>query len=155
MEKEQNGTSIKVFFTADTHFTHPSTLYFHPERRKAAGITLEELQEDKMKAMLSERLSDEKVADWFSPRWRVFNECSIISYDEKTGKVTGRRPDRVITDGETTTVIDFKFGSQRQEYLDQMRQYMDLLDGMGMKNVSGYIWFVYTNKIIKVGKDNQ
>lgn len=115
----------------------------------------EDITIDKMKAMLSERLSDEKVADWFSPRWRVFNECSIISYDEKTRKVTERRPDRVITDGETTTVIDFKFGSQRQEYLDQMRQYMGLLDGMGMKNVSGYLWFVYTNKIIKVEKNNQ
>lgn len=64
MEKEQNGTSIKVFFTADTHFTHPSTLYFHPERRKAAGITLEELQEDKMKAMY-------KFDEWLIERWNA------------------------------------------------------------------------------------
>ena len=74
------------------------------------GILYDEnITVDKMKAMLSDRLSDEKVADWFSPRWQAFNECSIISYDEKTGKVMERRPDRVITDGKTTTVIDFKF----------------------------------------------
>lgn len=104
---------------------------------------------DKIRAMLSERLSDKKVADWFSPRWQTFNECSIISYEEETGKVVERRPDRVITDGEKTIVIDFKFGNPRPEYITQIRQYVDLLNGIGMKNVTGYLWFVYTNKIIK------
>ena len=59
---EQNGTKIKVFFTADTHFTHPSTLYFHPERRIAADISLEELQADKMKAIY-------KFDEWLINRW--------------------------------------------------------------------------------------
>ena len=34
----------KVYFCSDLHFSHPSQLYFHPERRDAAGISLEELQ---------------------------------------------------------------------------------------------------------------
>ena len=49
--KEQKGTRINVWFISDTHFSHPSILYFHPERREAAGITLEELQADKHAAV--------------------------------------------------------------------------------------------------------
>ena len=45
------GTQYKAWFTSDLHFSHPSTLYFHPKRREVAGITLEELQEDKVKAI--------------------------------------------------------------------------------------------------------
>ena len=41
----------KVFFTSDFHFGHASILYFHPKRRDAMGITLEELQTDKNAAV--------------------------------------------------------------------------------------------------------
>ena len=48
---------------------------------------------EKMSDLLNKRLSDKKIADWFDRRWCVFNECSILSYDNATGKVCERRPD--------------------------------------------------------------
>ena len=36
----------KIWFVSDTHFGHVSILYFHPLRREACGVTLEELQEE-------------------------------------------------------------------------------------------------------------
>ena len=60
--KEQKGTRINVWFVSDTHFSHPSILYFHPERREAAGITLEELQADKHAAV-------EKHDEWLIDLW--------------------------------------------------------------------------------------
>lgn len=105
---------------------------------------------EKMGSMLSKILSDKRVADWFDPRWQVFNECNILSLDSETGKTITKRPDRVIFDGTEMKVIDFKFGKFRTEYESQVRQYVDLLTRMGYRNIKAYLWFVYTNEIKEV-----
>lgn len=107
----------------------------------------------RMRDTLTKRLSDRRVADWFSPRWTLFNECSILFIDPNTSNMAERRPDRVITDGTEMKVIDFKFGRPRSEYHDQVRQYMNLLKSMGYTNVSGYLWFVYSNEIVEVNNN--
>ena len=55
-----------------------------------------------------------------------------------------------MTDGKETHVVDFKFGHSKPEYLDQVREYMQLLRSMGMPNVKGWLWFVYNNKVEEV-----
>ena len=55
-----------------------------------------------------------------------------------------------MTDGKETHVVDFKFGRPHNEHHDQVRQYMQLLQRMGLPNVKGWIWYVYTNKIVEV-----
>lgn len=109
-----------------------------------------EITVEKMRDILSKRLSDKRVAEWFSPRWQVFNECSIIYVDPDTGKVMERRPDRVIYNEDEMIVIDFKFGKPQDKYHDQIKQYVDLLETMGYKNIKSYLWFVYSNKIEEV-----
>ena len=104
---------------------------------------------DRLTTMLRRRLEDPRVADWYSPRWRLFNECTILTTDAD-GQVVERRPDRVMTDGKQWIVVDFKFGRPRDEYNDQIRQYMQLLADMGHQHITGYLWFVYSNKIIEV-----
>ena len=59
---EQKGTKIKIWFCSDLHLGHKSVLYFHPERREAAGITMEELQEDKNAAI-------KKHDEWLIDKW--------------------------------------------------------------------------------------
>ena len=98
--------------------------------------------------MLQKRLKDSRVADWFSNRWTLFNECSILSLED--GQVCQHRPDRVMTDGHQWIVVDFKFGSPKPEYHDQVRQYMNLLADMGHQNIRGYLWYVYSNSIEEV-----
>lgn len=109
----------------------------------------EDVSAESLRNMLQKRLSDKRVADWFSPRWTLFNECSIISINEE-GELQERRPDRVMTDGQQMVVVDFKFGRPRDEYHMQVREYMELLRQMGYRQVSGYLWFVYSNKIEEV-----
>ena len=99
--------------------------------------------------MLRKRLSHPKVADWFSSRWTLFNECTILFADH-TGQVVERRPDRVMTDGNEWIVVDFKFGTPQPEYHDQVREYMQLLSTMGHQNVTGYLWYIYSNQIEEV-----
>lgn len=98
--------------------------------------------------LLRKRLQSPQARDWFSPRWTVFNECSILSVNPDTDRVEKRRPDRVITNGEETLVIDFKFARQSEDHKRQVRQYMSLLSGMGMPGVKGFLWYVYPNIIL-------
>lgn len=109
-----------------------------------------DITSEKIRSMLSKRLSDKRVADWFDARWQIFNECSILSYDAVTGKTTVKRPDRVIYNGTEMKVIDFKFGNYKEEYDTQVREYMDLLAAMGYSNIKAYLWFVYANEIREV-----
>lgn len=52
----------KIWFVSDTHFGHVSILYFHPLRREACGVTLEELQSDKNSAIA-------KHDQWLINKW--------------------------------------------------------------------------------------
>lgn len=108
-------------------------------------VTPEKLQE-----LMNSRLKHPKVSDWFSDRWQLFNECSILHVDALTQEVVTHRPDRVMTDGNEMIVVDFKFGAPKSQYHDQMKQYIALLNDMGYQNITGYLWFVYTNKIEEV-----
>ena len=115
------------------------------------GIIYDEnLTVEKMRNFLAERFNDKRVSDWFSPRWHTFNECSILEYDETSGKVAERRPDRVITDGAQTIVIDFKFGKPQKAHVTQVAEYATLLRRMGHADVKGYVWYVMENKISEV-----
>lgn len=105
---------------------------------------------ESLRKMLHKRLENKQVADWFSGRWQLFNECTILDYDEVTDTVKEHRPDRVMKDGDKVVIVDFKFGAYRPEYTDQVRRYISLTKGMGYEDVKGYLWFVYTNNIEEV-----
>jgi len=111
----------------------------------------DEITREKLAAMLRKRLEQSRVAQWFDARWRVFNECTILRLDSE-GRTVERRPDRVITDGNETHVVDFKFGKQQPEHQEQVSEYVRLLRQMGMPGVRGWLWYVYTNRIVECGE---
>lgn len=104
---------------------------------------------DNLKKLLTNRLSDKRIAYWFDSHWRVFSECGILQVSDN-GEFIERRPDRVVIDGNETIVIDFKFGKQRDEHIQQVREYMDLLNDMGYNSVKGRVWYVFSNKIVEL-----
>ena len=108
------------------------------------------LTRERIDKLIRERITHPKVAEWYSDKWTLFNECTILDIDKQSGKVYERRPDRVMTDGNEMIVVDFKFGHQKEEYHQQVKEYMDLLSSMGYNNIKGFLWYVYTNKIVEV-----
>ena len=135
----------EIFSTIQTEKDIPEAL----QRLQFEGILYdEEMTAERITSMLRKRLSDPRVASWFSPRWTLFNECTILSVED--GEVHEHRPDRVMTDGNEWIVVDFKFGHPDPEYHTQVRRYMDLLLSMGHQNIKGYLWYVYSNKIEEV-----
>ena len=103
------------------------------------GITKESLI-----AEIQKRFDNEQVKGWFSDKWTLYNECTIIDKNKEV------RPDRVMTDGKETIVVDFKFGKPDGEHKGQVEKYMEALNDMGMPDVKGYLWYVSLNKIEKV-----
>ena len=92
------------------------------------------------------------VNGWFKSQWKLFNECSIISLDDNH-LPSVHRPDRVMIspDGRRIVVVDFKFGTMHPEYETQVRGYINLLSQMSPNaQVEGYLWFVYTGKVLRV-----
>ena len=114
----------------------------------ADGLIGSNKDAEKLKQQICSHIDSTPGAkEWFSGKYALFNEASIIFRDG--GVLQTRRPDRVmITPDGRAIVVDFKFGREREEYLHQVREYMDLLRKMGYAQVEGHIWYVYTNKII-------
>ncbi len=105
---------------------------------------------EELRRIIDDRMQTPQVADWFSPRRSVFNECTILAYDEALQRVKEQRPDRVVYDGNQMIVIDFKTGKEYEEHRQQVARYMALLHSMGYSNVSGYLWYIRTNRVVGV-----
>lgn len=98
------------------------------------------LTPEMLKNKLKEKFNNKIVSNWFSNKWTIFNECNIMRLVE--GKIKEERPDRVITNGKETIVIDYKFGKRNENYKDQVKRYMSLLTEMNYPEVKGVIWYV-------------
>ena len=142
----QTGSVLhEIFSTIRTAADIPDAL----QRLQFEGVLYDEnITTERIKEMLKKRLEHPRVRDWFSNRWTLFNECTILSVED--GQLHERRPDRVMTDGHEWIIVDFKFGAPHPEYQDQVREYMQLLASMGHQHISGYLWYVYSNRIEEV-----
>jgi len=137
----------EIFSTIRTFKDIPAAL----SQLETNGVIYDNLiTKERLLKMVEERLKDPRVADWFSDRWTLFSECSILLVDPVSNEVKERRPDRVMTDGKETVVVDFKFGALHDDYKDQLREYISYLTDMGYQHVKGYLWYVYSNKIQEV-----
>ncbi len=113
------------------------------------GVFAGRREEEEVAALVRKCLASPEAADWFDGSWRVLTECSILTRDAD-GVTRQLRPDRVMTRGEETVVVDFKFGRRRAEHRDQVAGYMRLLREMGMPGVRGYLWYVYAGQTEEV-----
>ena len=109
---------------------------------------LTQLELDEAYSYLHKAITDEAVLQWFEGFEKVVAERSIMLKN----KEAVYRPDRVVwtADG-TVDVIDYKFGKEHKaQYEKQVKNYMNLLLGMGYENVRGFLWYVDDNKIVEV-----
>lgn len=110
----------------------------------------DEITSAQLRTRIEDAITNPQVQEWFSKRWQLYNECTILEYNKDTNEVEEHRPDRVMTDGKEFVVVDFKFGKERKEYKKQVQQYMEILIRMGHKKVSGYLWYVVKNNVVEV-----
>ncbi|MEG2318830.1 MAG: hypothetical protein RSB85_08355, partial [Rikenellaceae bacterium] len=110
-------------------------------------LTIKEHQE--LNVALAKVMQNDLIASWFDSKWSVRNESAIVVPDDGVIKsFSVFKPDRVMMCGDEAVVVDYKFGlSTSPKYLRQVQNYVELLRGMGYKNVKGYLWFVQHGRI--------
>ena len=115
------------------------------------GLIASEEQYNNIKVQIESALSNPEAADWFTDKYKLYNECSILVNKKDEAM---RRPDRVMINGNEAIVVDYKFAKKNDSYKKQVKLYMDLLGQMGYEKVKGYLWYIYENKnIIEEVKD--
>lgn len=129
----------RVFSTIERAEDAPAAL----QALSLEGVFAGREEEEQVRHLVTESLASPQAAGWFDGSWRVLTEQSIITR-EKDGIVSQQRPDRVMTRGEETVVVDFKFGRPNPDHKTQVWGYMNLLREMGMPGVRGYLWYVYS-----------
>jgi ATP-dependent exoDNAse (exonuclease V) beta subunit len=98
--------------------------------------------------MVRRAIRNPVVSRWFSPEVSVRTEVDILLPDGDTV-----RPDRVVFDGDTVQVIDYKFGDRESpDHLRQVRRYLSCIRRMGHARVEGYLWYVNLNRIVTVAE---
>ncbi len=120
------------------------------QRMEMEGLFGSRMSVTDVKRIVSHALNHPQGSAWFTSEWRLFNEQAIIF---RKGEETHlRRPDRVMLspDGTQIVVVDFKFGTPRESYIAQVKEYMQLLHRMGYSHVKGYLWYVYKGEINEV-----
>lgn len=116
------------------------------------GMITEE-EHDEYLALLSNRLADPRVADWFANDNRLMLERSVT-----IGGNGQKRPDRVVMkpNGEII-IVDYKFGDRSDDndtkYKRQVAGYKrSVCDALGCRPdcVSGYVWYIHSGDILAV-----
>ena len=106
-------------------------------------------QRKSIERILRHALQLPQAAEWFSGKYELFNECSII-YNNPDGRVELIRPDRVMKQGDHLIVVDFKFARPTIHHEQQVQRYMHNLREMGYSSVEGYVWYGYDNRVVPV-----
>ena len=104
---------------------------------------LEACEGDSTLKLLEKRITSHP--EFFNPEALARNEVELIN---ASGEAL--RPDRVIIQGNQVTIVDYKFGKPQDEYKDQVGGYMDLYRQLGYKDIRGFLWYVYTDKVVEV-----
>ena len=126
--------------------------------RKAFGRALHrgmitEEEHDEYLALLSKRLADPRVADWFANDNRLMLERAVT-----IGGNGQKRPDRVVMkpNGEII-IVDYKFGDRSDDndtkYKRQVAGYKRAVcDALGCRPdcVSGYVWYIHSGDILAI-----
>lgn len=141
----------KIMHYVLSQIEHEGQLQKVLSRCQAEGLIADEKVKKTVIARIRKGISHPQIAQWFSAKNEVFNECSITSINPQTREPYTLRPDRVVINGDRITVIDFKFGKHSDEYNTQVQQYMNLMKAMyPSHSVEGYLWYIYSGSIKEV-----
>lgn len=100
----------------------------------------------RMKQLLESKLESEMVSQWFDGSYKIITETSILT---SSGELF--RPDRVMENESEVIVVDYKTSAKpSQSHNRQVATYMQLLQSMYNKTVSGYIWYILSDELVKV-----
>ncbi|MGB9667521.1 MAG: hypothetical protein ACPL0D_01085 [Thermosulfidibacteraceae bacterium] len=89
--------------------------------------------------------------------WKFINKGKIIrEYSEKEIIVVKdnilsiKRPDKILEYEDKVILIDFKLHKQEEKYIEQIKEYKDLLSKIFRKNVECYIFYISNFELVEM-----
>ncbi|MFA7104851.1 MAG: hypothetical protein WC165_06910, partial [Dysgonamonadaceae bacterium] len=114
--------------------------------KKVLNGEIENEMKEEIINILKDSLSISDVKDWYSGNYTILNETKLLH-----PKFGFSQPDRVMINDNKVIVVDYKFGElEESQYIRQVQRYTKTIKEMGFDNVSGYLFYVRTGKIIEV-----
>ncbi len=130
-------------------------IFAHIARQQDARLVLDAYRQQglieddtlyrRIEGLISRAFTSPLMQHWFDGSWQLMREAAILTPN------TLIRPDRVMIKGNQAVVLDYKFTTeQRPGYVGQVRDYMSALTDMGYNPVEGWLWYAFTNQLVKV-----
>lgn len=131
-----------------SHLTTGKELSQELDKKQMEGLIASDKEKASIKKLIEKALSNPQAQEWFSGKYELFNERSILYKRNERHHVF--RPDRVMVSTDETIVVDFKFAKPLPTHTQQVKDYISCLSLMGYRNIKGYLWYVYKNNIVEV-----
>ncbi|MDR2836266.1 MAG: UvrD-helicase domain-containing protein [Bacteroidales bacterium] len=104
---------------------------------------------ENLKNEISDLLNKNLIKNWFNNSYKVYNEIELLNSNSQI-----YRPDRLMLNENETIIIDYKFGEKEEKkYINQVKNYSNLLQQMDYKNIKTYLWFVFENFLLSVNNE--
>jgi len=83
--------------------------------------------------------------EWFTGKFEVKTECPLLLTD---GRIL--RPDRLMFSNNRVTILDYKTGTEKPEHEKQLSEYAATLQQAGFIVEGKYIYYIPTQKLMKI-----
>ena len=102
-------------------------------------------EQKELENYIIQKISDKSVADWFSGKYKILSEQSILLPNAKE-----RRPDRIMIQDSHAIIVDYKFTQKKEEaHRTQVSEYQSLLHDMGY-TTEGFVWYCLLQEVVAV-----
>ena len=136
LEQENKVSRGELIHEALSHIQVAADLPNAIRQMLLKGYIIEE-QRAYLETQLKAVIQQPEVVHWYGGTYEVRNEVEIIS---ETGALL--RPDRVMLQGNTAIVVDYKTGKTSYGHNRQIKMYTTALEKMGYSQVEGYIYYI-------------
>jgi ATP-dependent helicase/nuclease subunit A len=150
LEKNESDFNKKIGYGTVMHEILSEIETNHDIRKSVDKAVLKgrvpiELKDD-LQQFLEKAMGSDIAKTWFDGSWKIIREREMVIKGN-----TILRPDRVMINGQTAIVTDFKFGHEISPYHNQqVLNYCKAIKSLGYEEVKGYVWYISVDKIMEV-----
>lgn len=100
---------------------------------------------EETRALLSQVVNHPELSAYFQAGNNLRSEQEILIPNS-----TSSRPDRVVIQGRSATILDYKSGVESEDHVNQIKHYRSLLQRMGYEPVQGKLIYLSPMKVVNV-----
>jgi ATP-dependent helicase/nuclease subunit A len=149
-EKYDNNTPIKngiIYHKVFENITDIQSVTLSVDMAYADGLINKNESEDILNN-INNKLNSGLPHKWFSDYNKLYLERNLLM---PNGDFV--RPDRVMKFNDYWTVVDYKFGKNREaKHLTQVNRYAELIEQISGERVEAYVWYFFEDVIINAKK---